>query len=580
MGKLKIFDFLSSIYTEQRFQDPKKTPKIKKYMDFFILILAMISIALYVVEELEEYKIHVIHTISISLDYVFLMDYSLRFFFSGITPNLARLKWSLKLSRRNYAFRWYGIIDLLSVLPPLLYHVLHVGSIVEEYSRVARVLRLLRVARILRILRSLRFFRYSENISRNIKSVYLKINREIKFLAIAIGIVLVISSMGLLHYAKTEGSDNSIFTDLGDSLYWSIIGVLGQADGTAIHAGTEAKILTIFLMFVGVAFFGIITGSISSYFMERMKMDSKGKHKFSGMNHILMCGFNSKIPELLLFLQNNHITSEIVLLFDRGQDEEHFAERGKYRNENLAEYIHVVWIKGTPTNEIDLERAGAGVAKKIIILSDISTGSTNENDIDARSLMTLIKIEEIYKEHNLDRSKVEISIELESKTSVKFAKLHGANRIIYSDELISNYITAEFGNALPIYDTLMGTKDQIISLVDIHKMNHAESQNIEKIEEIIRGEYNSTLLGFQFNGSFLKTLASDDKKCEKIKLFLNRSGITFQLSNCMKSDDNNLIVLNPWSKIREEFCKFLIGEYNNAKQKNDSINCIIMGNIS
>jgi hypothetical protein len=133
-------------------------------------------------------------------------------------------------------------------------------------------------------------------------------------------------------------------------------------------------------------------------------------------------------------------------------------------------------------------RANVAEAHEIIVLADEAHGGLSEEDLDARTLMTLEMLAH-QKDLHLRRNgatsargnggngiggngngaaRLRVTVELKTPQSVTLAKTKGAN-VVYADDLICQYITldAHAHDASPIYSRLIDTHDQSVELLEI-----------------------------------------------------------------------------------------------------------------
>lgn len=148
------------------------------------------------------------------------------------------------------------------------------------------------------------------------------------------------------------------------------------------------------------------------------------------VNHIIICGWNQHSPMLLheLRQQDPKVTQRVVVFADREIPE------------NLPEWA--TFVKGDPTQEIELPKVRMAVADSVIVVSDeVENGSFS--DADARTLLTVFTIrsyEEKLAARDIQRTRpLHIAAELLDPDNMPFLKKAGADEIIQ---------TARFGSTL------------------------------------------------------------------------------------------------------------------------------------
>jgi voltage-gated potassium channel len=219
-----------------------------------------------------------------------------------------------------------------------------------------------------------------------------------------------------------------------------------------------------------VAFLGIISGSITTFFMDKLNRNMKGKDPFRGESHVIICGWNSKVPELLQHLSRIGDIEHIVLLFDRGKEEEDLGGFTEYQNTHEGIMLALHWVRGDPRNQEHLQNANLTRARKIIILADDTSDLKDEQDKDARTLLTTQIIRTMFEEDSSAlRSAPDITVELLSQQSVAIATRLGVSHIVYADEIICQYMVLDVHSrsAGKVFERLLEPEDENVYIISI-----------------------------------------------------------------------------------------------------------------
>jgi hypothetical protein len=462
---------LRDIYTEDRYQVPEQTPRSKRRMDYVMLLLAGVSVGMFVFEMLSDAHPVWLDTVTIAFDCLFLADYVLRTVFSGRRREAG---WSARLAKNNYLARWYGIVDIISVAPPILAHVFHIGFSVEEFSRVSRVLRVARAARILRLLRSLRIVRDSRMLTKHVAAFHGTISKELRAALILMMAALTVG--GFLLY-ELEGSSNAHFRSAGEIFYWSVLSLMGQSDGSVFET-VYARVVGVGVIFCGVAFLGLVSGSISAFFIDKINKRMSGKEAHTFSRHVVICGWNSRVPELLDHLSRVKSFEHAVIVTEVKDAQVLRDHPDQYLNPHLGKPVQVEWVDGSPRNEAVLMRSRVHDARSVIVMAD-ATGLNDETDVDARTLITVHAIYDCFDAESAHRpgaaaapgrERPKITVEVLSPQTVRIINNMSDSRkidhVVYADEIVCQYISMDVDSrsAGDVYRQLFDPTDQNVYL--------------------------------------------------------------------------------------------------------------------
>ncbi|MBJ3777467.1 ion transporter [Acuticoccus mangrovi] len=149
--------------------------------------------------------------------------------------------------RLGYVFSFFGIIDLISILPTLLLLGYDVRSI-----------RALRVLRVLRLLKLARYVRALERLGRAVRTVG---DELVVFAAVAI-IVLYLCATGI--YFFEHDAQPEAFGSIPDAMWWAVVTLttVGYGDVYPITAG--GRLFTGLMLMLALGVIAVPTGLVSS----------------------------------------------------------------------------------------------------------------------------------------------------------------------------------------------------------------------------------------------------------------------------------------------------------------------------
>ena len=216
-----------------------------KLFDIILMAAIILSVVIVILDSVpsmtKEYGIY-FHSIEWILTILFTIEYALRIY----TVN----------KPSKYIFSFYGIIDLLAILPTYLSLFL-VGS---HYLMIIRILRLMRIFRVLKLGR---YIRAAKSLSVAFRSSREKI---IVFLEVVVTIVVIVGSIMYL----VEGPENG-FTSIPVSIYWAIVTITTVGYGDIAPHTVFGQVIASLLMIVGYSIIAVPTGIISGEIVRGSK---------------------------------------------------------------------------------------------------------------------------------------------------------------------------------------------------------------------------------------------------------------------------------------------------------------------
>ena len=155
-----------------------------------------------------------------------------------------------------YARSFYGVIDLIAVLPSYL-------AFLFPGSNYLLIIRLIRVMRIFRILKLARFLKDSNILLRSL------LMAQRKILVFFSTVAILVTVLGSLLYI-VEGPDNG-FTSIPTSIYWAIVTITTVGYGDIVPQTDIGKAIAAFTMLLGYSILAVPTGIITAELSLEMK---------------------------------------------------------------------------------------------------------------------------------------------------------------------------------------------------------------------------------------------------------------------------------------------------------------------
>jgi voltage-gated potassium channel len=220
------------------------TPAGKRF-DLALLIAIVLSVLLVALESdpgmRDHYRV-IFQPLELLFSGLFSLEYLLRLLCS-------KRPWS-------YARSFFGLVDLVSSLPPLL----TLGIPAGQSLLIVRVLRLLRVFRILKLgsyLDEAQLLRQALVASRRKISVFL------------LTIVALVVLIGTLMYV-IEG-ERSVFTSIPVGIYWAIVTITTVGYGDVAPVTTLGRFVASLVMLLGYSIIAVPTGIVTASLQEAQR---------------------------------------------------------------------------------------------------------------------------------------------------------------------------------------------------------------------------------------------------------------------------------------------------------------------
>ena len=218
--------------------------------DISIQVLILASIIIFSIETLpsnDSSTIEILGFLELFCIVIFSLEYLLRI--------------TVAKEKANFIFSFWGMIDLLAILP---FYLVTFGFTFD--------LIMLRSFRLLRLVKILKFGRYNQSLLRI--SLALKIGKEDLLLALAATfIMLLVASFGIYQFENPAQPEQ--FGSVFESLWWALstLTTVGYGDVFPITAG--GKVFTGIILMIGLGIVALPAGIIASSLSEaRDQLDS------------------------------------------------------------------------------------------------------------------------------------------------------------------------------------------------------------------------------------------------------------------------------------------------------------------
>ena len=204
--------------------------KIAEYFIQTLIILSIIAFALETESSLQEKYSSFFNYFEIFTVIIFTIEYFIRMLVSK--------------KKLSYIFSFYGIVDLLAILPFYL-----------DFGFDARSLRVIRIFKILK------FKQYNYAMKRYSLALN-SIRNELAVFSLSAMFLLYISAVGIYFFEKDIQPEK--FGSILDSMWWALVTLTTVGYGDTYPITPLGKLFTSLIVVIGIAIIAIPTGLISS----------------------------------------------------------------------------------------------------------------------------------------------------------------------------------------------------------------------------------------------------------------------------------------------------------------------------
>ncbi len=209
-----------------------------RLFDEVLLVLILASIIIVMLESIVEFR---------ARNQVFL------FWSEWVITSIFLIEYILRIisspRKRKYIFSFFGIIDLLAILPAFL-------SLITPGLQPLVVIRAIRLLRVYRILKLTRYIKAGNVLLISIRSSFRKI-----FIFMIFVLILVLL-LGSIMYVVEDGKNG--FYSIPLSIYWAVITLTTVGYGDIVPVTDLGKFIATFIMLLGYSIIAIPTGIVSA----------------------------------------------------------------------------------------------------------------------------------------------------------------------------------------------------------------------------------------------------------------------------------------------------------------------------
>ncbi len=210
-----------------------------KAFDVALLVAIMLSVLAVCLESVEKIELKYGKALRIA-EWVFTIAFTVEYVLRLICVGRPR----------RYAVSFFGIVDLLAVLPTYL------SLVVAGSQSPLLVIRAIRLFRVFRVFKLAQFLGEARVLSSALRASRRKI---IVFLGSVLTLVLILGTMMYL----LEGERNDRFSSIPEGIYWAIVTMTTVGYGDVTPVTVVGKIVASMVMIMGYAIIAVPTGILT-----------------------------------------------------------------------------------------------------------------------------------------------------------------------------------------------------------------------------------------------------------------------------------------------------------------------------
>ncbi|MHB2153570.1 potassium channel family protein [Caldithrix abyssi] len=266
-----------------------------------------------------------------------------------------------------------------------------------------------------------------------------------------------------------ESRINTGFKSIGDGIWWFFVTISTVGYGDKVPSTITGKVISILVMFFGVALLSVITATISSIFVAKKLREGKGLQELKLKDHLLLCGWNNNCEQILNLLEKRANEFPAVALINQLPEEN--------IEELLTRYdrLHLRFVRGDYTKESVLLRAAAKNAAAAIIVPDISHPIHGKGD--ERTILSTLTLKTL-------NPKIRVIAHIQDAENYAHLNKARADEIVISDaytgQILANHVLAP---GVPRFWEQVFSEDSPVQLNQYPLPGHLIGKTYQELKE-------------------------------------------------------------------------------------------------
>lgn len=335
-------------------------------------------------------------------------------------------------------------------------------------------------------------------------------------LRIVVGILVIALSSGFVIIAFERNAPTEFFRTIEDGIWWAFVTLTTTGYGDKFPVTHAGRILGVVTVMAGLGVTALFTATISSIFVEQRIRKGQGLEPIKTKNHIVICGWNFNVENLIATLALELDFPSIVLVNSCDP-----SPIGEIINRHKE--AEISFVTGDFSSDAVLDKASIRTADCVIIVAD--TNELTSNKADEKTIITTLTIKNM-------NPKVRVYAHIINPDNAQHLRRAKADDVVVSDKYSGFLLAMHVTNpGVPrVVDELLSFKygNEIVRF-DIP--NEFIGKTFWQLSEHLKGTRNAILIGVihESKAVALDDLLSDDNSYldQFIRKKLQESGKKF-----------------------------------------------------
>lgn len=210
-----------------------------KAFDIILLVLIAASVVVVMLESVNSIQVRY-RDVLLALEWVFTIVFTIEYV----------LRLAIVKRPSAYAYSFFGVVDLLAILPTYL-------SLFVFGTQALTVVRAVRLLRVFRVLKLGHYLSESQIITESLKASQRKIS------VFLFAVTMIVMIVGAVMYV-IEGETNPGFSSIPLSVYWAIVTLTTVGFGDITPQTSLGQFISAFVMIIGYAVIAVPTGIVTA----------------------------------------------------------------------------------------------------------------------------------------------------------------------------------------------------------------------------------------------------------------------------------------------------------------------------